>query len=129
MENGSVWGHGAYLGPDFSAEYLHALAVAAGPALKQNRYDPRTRTLTFTDAEAATFESQVARWTAYFAEPTGSIGLPAKYITDPTSHRLQTASLFYPSLVLCVLVTQKMCRVPVTIAHEQIALDRKCPSR
>ena len=27
MENGSVWGHGGYLGPDFSAEYLHALAA------------------------------------------------------------------------------------------------------
>lgn len=91
MENGSVWGHGAYLGPDFSAEYLHALAVAAGPALKRNRYDPHTGTLTFTDAEAATFESQVARWTAYFAEPIGSVGLPARYITDPTELRQLTA--------------------------------------
>jgi nitric oxide reductase subunit B len=27
MENGSIWGHGAYLGPDFSAQYLHALAL------------------------------------------------------------------------------------------------------
>lgn len=22
MENGTIWGHGAYLGPDFSAEYI-----------------------------------------------------------------------------------------------------------
>src|SRR5512135_2745336 len=29
MENGTIWGHGAYLGPDFSAEYLHALALEA----------------------------------------------------------------------------------------------------
>jgi len=29
MENGTVWGHGAYLGPDFSAEYLHTLALDA----------------------------------------------------------------------------------------------------
>ena len=91
MENGSVWGHGAYLGPDFSAEYLHALAVAAGPALKQNHYDPQTGILTFTEAEAATFEKQVARWTAYFAEPTSSTGLPAKYITDPVELRRLTA--------------------------------------
>ncbi|MDE2179837.1 MAG: cbb3-type cytochrome c oxidase subunit I [candidate division NC10 bacterium] len=91
MENGSVWGHGAYLGPDFSAEYLHALAVAVGPALKQNRYDPQTGTLTFTEAEAATFEKQVARWRAYFAEPIGSGGLPAQYITDPTELRQLTA--------------------------------------
>ncbi len=91
MENGSVWGHGAYLGPDFSAEYLHALAVAVGPALKQNRYDPHTGTLPFTDAEAAVFESQVARWAAYFVEPIGSVGLPARYITDPTELRQLTA--------------------------------------
>ena len=27
MENGTIWGHGAYLGPDFSADYLHTLAL------------------------------------------------------------------------------------------------------
>src|SRR5262249_14520684 len=35
MENGSIWGHGAYLGPDFSAEYLHTMALgirASAPA-------------------------------------------------------------------------------------------------
>src|SRR6185295_18004056 len=26
MEHGTLWGHGAYLGPDYSAEYLHRLA-------------------------------------------------------------------------------------------------------
>ncbi len=74
MENGTIWGHGAYLGPDFSAEYLHTMALdvlsplraaqgapagsvtaTATPMLhakvariiKQNRYDPATGTLTF----------------------------------------------------------------------------------
>ena len=37
MENGTIWGHGAYLGPDFSTEYLHTLALDAGEKLtKQN---------------------------------------------------------------------------------------------
>src|SRR6516164_11032259 len=27
MENGTIWGHGAYLGPDFSGEYLHTMAL------------------------------------------------------------------------------------------------------
>ena len=73
MDNGTIWGHGAYLGPDFSAQYLHewALDVADHYArqsfgrsyaeltaeeqatidgsvalqLKQNRYDPATGTL------------------------------------------------------------------------------------
>ena len=29
MEYGSVFGHGAYLGPDFTAEYLHRAALAS----------------------------------------------------------------------------------------------------
>src|SRR5512140_3456863 len=97
MENGTIWGHGAYLGPDFSAEYLHTLGLDTSVAiasqlygktpealtsaersaveaqvadlLKQNRYDPTTKTLTFTDAEAASFQNQIAKWTAYLSKP------------------------------------------------------------
>src|SRR5215831_9062598 len=86
MENGTIWGHGAYLGPDFSAAYLHALssnatdllarqrsngrdpgdrdrnAVAADveQLLKTNRYNPETDTLAFTDAEVSSYQTQVA---------------------------------------------------------------------
>src|SRR5512140_1728019 len=38
MENGTIWGHGAYLGPDFSATYLHRLALEAGNLESQKRY-------------------------------------------------------------------------------------------
>jgi len=38
MENGTIWGHGAYLGPDFSAQYLHTLAVHAAEAAVRRRY-------------------------------------------------------------------------------------------
>ena len=27
MDNGTIWGHGGYLGPDFSAQSLHILAL------------------------------------------------------------------------------------------------------
>src|SRR5499427_6013276 len=27
MDNGTIWGHGGYLGPDFSAQYLHNWAL------------------------------------------------------------------------------------------------------
>src|SRR5512136_629281 len=75
MENGTIWGHGAYLGPDFSAAYLHTLTMDAGDTLarqhynrgwaelssleqegilnevrqllKQNRYSPETRILRY----------------------------------------------------------------------------------
>ncbi len=38
MENGTVWGHGAYLGPDFSAAYLHTLGVDAAEAQAQKLF-------------------------------------------------------------------------------------------
>src|SRR6516225_5753623 len=30
MEYGTIYGHGAYLGPDFTADYLHRLSIALG---------------------------------------------------------------------------------------------------
>ncbi len=35
MDNGTLWGHGAYLGPDFSADYLHQTALQVQSALSQ----------------------------------------------------------------------------------------------
>jgi nitric oxide reductase subunit B len=111
MEHGSLWGHGAYLGPDYSAEYLHRLAEVARAALarerhgrpyakldpdaasgvdaavhrllKENRYDPGTGVLRFSPAEAAAWETQKAEWAAYFSGDKPAPGLPAKYIRDP----------------------------------------------
>ena len=111
MENGTIWGHGAYLGPDFSAEYLHTLSMDAAETIssqrynrapsaltpaeqsavnaevqvmfKQNRYNPQTKTLTFTPSEATSYQKQIGKWTSYFAQPTGNGGLPPKYIQDP----------------------------------------------
>src|SRR6185503_19007197 len=87
MEHGSLWGHGAYLGPDYSAEYLHRLSEvtrdtmasekygklfaqlspdeqSAASAhtittLKENRYDPAARTLRFSSGEIAAYRIQL----------------------------------------------------------------------
>src|SRR5450756_2196573 len=110
MEHGTLWGHGAYLGPDYSAEYLHRLAEIARDALarerhgrpyaeidpdaasgvdaavhrllKENRYDPGTGALRFSAAEAAAWQTQKAEWAEYFSGKTPAPGLPAKYIRD-----------------------------------------------
>ncbi len=37
MENGTIWGHGAYLGPDFSASYLHDLGLTAADQFAQQQ--------------------------------------------------------------------------------------------
>lgn len=119
MENGSIWGHGAYLGPDFSAEYLHALSMGTADAigverygrayasldpvergsvdaqirqtLRNNRYDSQNGTLVFGTSEVASFNDQIGKWTAYFRSPTTSAGLPPRFIEDPTELRQLTA--------------------------------------
>src|SRR5512139_1003146 len=119
MENGTIWGHGAYLGPDFSAEYLHTLGLDAAAAisgqlygkpvdqlspaekaaveaqvaqlLKENRYDPATGELTLSDIEAASFQKQITKWTTYFSQPANNAGLQAAMIEDPQELRQLTA--------------------------------------
>ncbi len=99
MENGTVWGHGAYLGPDFPAAYLHGLVEevhASGLAdadalLKRNRFDPQTGVLTFTAPEAAAWEGQQREWARYFSSPGLSRGLPPKAIGNPVEIRQLTS--------------------------------------
>jgi nitric oxide reductase subunit B len=119
MENGTIWGHGAYLGPDFSAEYLHTLSRDESDAiamqrygkpfgrlepeqqreietdvrtvLKQNRYDPQTKTLVFTAGEALSYQKQIGTWTDYFSQTTTNTGLNPKLIQDPAELRQLTA--------------------------------------
>lgn len=119
MQNGSIWGHGSYLGPDFSARYLHELSLDAGQMianrlfgkdlelldtsqraavnaqtalmLKENRYDPKTKTLLFSTAEKMSFQRQQHFWADYFIHPSGNSGLPSKYIDDPEEIRQLTA--------------------------------------
>jgi nitric oxide reductase subunit B len=56
MENGSIWGHGAYLGPDFSAEYLHTLAVDAGEMLAGQQHHRRISELNSSERSAVEAE-------------------------------------------------------------------------
>ncbi|MEO5655948.1 MAG: cbb3-type cytochrome c oxidase subunit I [Nitrosospira sp.] len=123
MANGSIWGHGAYLGPDYSAEALHRMgedaageiaqqqyqqplaaltrsqqaAVRAETAvmLKTNRYDAATATLHLTSPQAATYETQIGYWTDYFRHPSQNGGLKANLITDQTELRQFTAFVFW----------------------------------
>jgi nitric oxide reductase subunit B len=111
MDNGTIWGHGGYLGPDFSASVLHDWAVdlagrtartryakdyaaldvvqraavdgEVSALLKLNRYDKATDTLTVAPAGAETFKNEIAVWKAYFEAPVGNGGLPVRVVSDP----------------------------------------------
>ncbi|WP_235577651.1 cbb3-type cytochrome c oxidase subunit I [Rhodanobacter sp. Root480] len=115
MDNGSIWGHGAYLGPDYSALALHMIGVDVSEALalqrfgkpadqldagsraalqaetavilKTNRYDSGTDTLQLTAAEADAYRKQIPHWADYFKLSTGNGGLKPNLITDPTEIR------------------------------------------
>ena len=119
MDNGSIWGHGAYIGPDFSAEALHRMGVDTAASLAQtqfgkplaeldpmqraglqaqvalelktNRYDPDTGMLTLTSAQADSWRQQIDYWTDYFKHPERNGGLKPNLISDPAELRQFTA--------------------------------------
>jgi len=115
MEHGTLWGHGAYLGPDYTAEYLHREVVIARDALamdrfgklfadlsaddqalvaeevraelKGNRYDPGTGTLKFSPGETAASRALEAYWAEYFSRQHSAPGLSPGSIDDPNEIR------------------------------------------
>lgn len=119
MDNGSIWGHGAYLGPDYAADALHRMGVDTGAALSQsqfgkpvaqldamqraalqadvamtlktNRYDSATNALTLTPAETQAWQQQLGYWTDYFKHPESNGGLKPDLISDPGELRQFTA--------------------------------------
>jgi nitric oxide reductase subunit B len=111
MQFGSIFGHGAYLGPDFTAQYLHrasqamlghykaeGLSEAEAAArvekdLKSNAYDPATGTLTFTAAQTDAFDKLAAFYQEWFQQPASQSELQRPRISDPTENR-QLASYF-----------------------------------
>lgn len=110
MNNGSVWGHGAMLGPDFAAESLHRMGVDSAEVLaqeqfqkplgeldkqqraaiegqvavllKENRHDGASDTLTLTRVETIAWKKQLGYWQEYFSHPKNNAGLKANLISD-----------------------------------------------
>jgi len=119
MDNGTIWGHGGYLGPDFSAQSLHILALdladriarerlsrgyidltpeeraavegTVALVLKANRYDPANGTLALPTGAAESFNGQVEYWTRYFSRPERNGGLARETVSDPRELRQLSA--------------------------------------
>jgi nitric oxide reductase subunit B len=107
MEYGSIFGHGAYLGPDYTTEYLHRAALSAiqyygGEKsdsartrtiddFRTNRYSASTGVLVYTDAQVNAFEENRSYYGSYFGEPTTKFGLRPSVVTDPNQIRQLTA--------------------------------------
>ena len=107
MEYGSIFGHGAYLGPDFTADYLRKSAtrvrdqyggLQSAQALartitdfKTNQYDAASDSLMFSGAQAAAFPEIQAEYQRFFSDPSTENGLRPGAITDPNAVHQLTA--------------------------------------
>ena len=108
MEYGSAFGHGAYLGPDYTADYLRRAVELRQARLRRrgvrHRRAPDGRRLphatattsgparcTFTAPQAAAFEALVGHYSRFFSDPTTRHGLKPNAITDPRDLRQLTA--------------------------------------
>ena len=107
MQYGSIFGHGAYLGPDFTADYLHRAAESVRDTyggtgsdtaaqrtrddFKVNRYNEATGTLTISDAQAAAHSKLIDHYATSLGNPEGRTGLRPKAITNPEQIRQLTS--------------------------------------
>lgn len=121
MEVGSVWGHGSYVAPDWTADWLHREAVfildqwatqdfgaefadldeeqqaqltaRLTKLLRTNTYDPETNTLSIDPIRAAAFRANVAHYTSVFSDGNADYAIPAGAVSD--SDRLHKLSAFF----------------------------------
>lgn len=125
MEVGSVWGHGSYTAPDWTADTLHrecvfilekyaqedfklsfdALAPEQQAGLKErltrtmraNRYDKTTGQLTISSERALAFEDNVAHYTQIFSQGKKEYAIPSGAVSDPRKIRAMAAFFFWTS--------------------------------
>ncbi len=109
MQMGTLFGHGAYLGPDFTAQYLNrqGLIMASfyqGQGLsradaaervrsecKHNLYNPETNTLVYTPGQAHAFDGMLAFYREYFGLQSQQKGFKRIYIQSADESRQLTA--------------------------------------
>ncbi|QDV17254.1 Nitric oxide reductase subunit B [Gimesia panareensis] len=125
MEVGSVWGHGSYVAPDWTADWLHREAIfildhwsqedfntsfdqlseehqaqlegRLTALIRKNTYDPETKTITVDPLRAAAFESNLSHYTEVFSEGNTDYAIPRGAVTNPQRLRRLAAFFFWTS--------------------------------
>jgi nitric oxide reductase subunit B len=125
MEVGSIWGHGSYVAPDWTADWLHRESIfildrwattdfsvefdalneeqkgqltgRLTTMMRANTYDPQTRTVTFDPIRAEAFESNLAHYSDVFSNGNPHYAIPAGAVTDPVRLRQMSAFYFWTS--------------------------------
>jgi nitric oxide reductase subunit B len=125
MEVGSVWGHGSYVAPDWSADWLHREAMfilgewsqnnfgkpysdlapdqqaelqsRLTAMMKENTYDASTNTITIEPVRMRAFEANLAHYSDIFANGHAPYAIPKGALTDKTKLRELAAFFFWTS--------------------------------
>ncbi|GAB0104207.1 cbb3-type cytochrome c oxidase subunit I [Nocardia sp. JMUB6875] len=96
MEYGSVLGHGAWLGPDYTADYLRRASDSALEGMtgddtarakviedfQANRYDSGTGILVYSDAQSRAFTQLVDHYADVFGRDDTKLGLLPEVVKD-----------------------------------------------
>ena len=121
MEVGSVWGHGSYVAPDWTADWLHReatfilerwsqadhstefknldeeqraqLIARLTKLLRTNTFNTKTGTVTIDPIRAAAFADNLAHYTEVFSQGNPDYAIQAGAVTDPD--RLHKLSAFF----------------------------------
>jgi len=121
MEVGSVWGHGSYVAPDWTADYLHREATfildkwstadfsaeyskldgekqaqlqgRLATLLRTNTYEPATKTITLDPIRAEAFQANVEHYSDVFSNGKTEYAIPKGAVTD--TDRLRNLSAFF----------------------------------
>ena len=125
QEVGSIWGHGAYIAPDWSADWLHresvfildkwaqqdgaesfaklnlerqaVLKARLETLMRTNTYDAATQTLTLDPVRAEAFEANAAHYADVFANGRREYAIQKGSVSDPTKLRQMSAFFFWTS--------------------------------
>lgn len=125
MEVGSVWGHGSYVAPDWSADWIHREAEYMLEAWSQrdymqpygtldneqkamlkarlikdirtNTYDTKTGIIRISPARLAAIKSNIAHYSNIFSQGKEQYAIPEGTLKDPEKLRLLNAFFFWTS--------------------------------
>src|SRR5215470_8202978 len=122
MEMGSIWGHGSYVAPDWTADYLHreslfvlneysqqefgrqyealgseqraAMRQRLQDSMRQNTYDPATGRITVDSSRARAFEENLKHYSQIFTDGSKEYAIQRGAQSEPTKLR-QLNSFFF----------------------------------
>ncbi len=125
MEVGSIWGHGSYVAPDWTADWLHresvfvlndwserelgrpyddaspeqqaALRARLERTMRQNTYDAATRTVVLDPVRARAFQANRAYYADVFRNGRAEYAIPRGALTDGDRAGELAAFIFWSS--------------------------------